>query len=72
MSCEGCIQKAKELNEAKNKVYEEALSMANATGHWYAIYTDEYNVEQFVRADLAAGYPVTRYVAPNLQHTNTE
>jgi hypothetical protein len=66
MSCEGCNQKIKAENAQYEKTVEEAQERANSDGQWYAIYADSDGTTRYLRADLAGGYPVTRYVSPKL------
>jgi hypothetical protein len=39
--CEGCTQKAIELNRANNDINDKAQTLANETKEWVGIYTDE-------------------------------
>jgi hypothetical protein len=71
MACESCIQKILATNEAEKKILKMAIQKAKETGHWYAIYTNEYGQSCLISAaDAAAtGIPVKRYISPN--NTNT-
>jgi hypothetical protein len=63
-----CNQSLQEAHEKEQKILSEAQARANDTGEWWAIYRDEFGVDRLIRADLAGGYPVTRYVSPKLPH----
>lgn len=62
--CLVCNQKTQ--NEAENKIYKEAMELAAASGLWVGIYTDENGDRRYVRADFAQGYPIKKWVTPNM------
>lgn len=70
MSCEGCNSEIKKRNEEREQAQERAQDLANSTGEWFAIYIDEQGIHRTIRADLAAGYPITGYISPKVQRTS--
>jgi hypothetical protein len=67
MPCADCIQQAQQKNEAENTILKKAIEMANRSGDWVGIYTDEFGYDQTVIGAEAGKYPIRRWVTPNMQ-----